>query len=121
MQHPFTCIVAGCTQSGKIVWVKSLLENAQKTISPPPQRIIWCYDQWQPSHFDMMRTMPGIEFNEGIPEYISTGPFLTYKLGGANATPVPPCASPRNHILPPQEKSLFPKFIQTNQRRLTNT
>ena len=64
LQHPFTCIVAGCTQSGKTVWVKSLLENAQKTISPPPQRIIWCYGQWQPSYFDMMRTMPGIEFNQ---------------------------------------------------------
>jgi hypothetical protein len=56
------------TQSGKTVSVKSLLENAQTTISPPPQRIIWCYGQWQPSYFDMMRTMPGIEFNEGIPE-----------------------------------------------------
>ena len=64
MQHPFTCIVAGCTQSGKTVWVKSLLENAQKTISPPPQRLIWCYGQWQPSYFDMLRTMPGIEFNK---------------------------------------------------------
>ena len=40
MKHPFTCIVAGCTQSGKTVWVKSLLENAQTTISPAPQRII---------------------------------------------------------------------------------
>ena len=50
-----------------------------------------------------------------------SGPFLTYKLGGANAPPpVPPCAPPRNHILPPQEKSLFPKIIQTNQRRITN-
>ena len=28
LQHPFTCIVAGCTKSGKTVWVKSLLENA---------------------------------------------------------------------------------------------
>ena len=36
LQHPLTCIVAGCTQSGKTVWVKTLLENAQKTISPPP-------------------------------------------------------------------------------------
>ncbi len=37
------------------------------------------------------------------------GPFLTYKLGGggANAPPVPPCAPPRNHFLPPQEKSLL--------------
>jgi hypothetical protein len=45
MQHPFTCIVAGCTKGGKTVWVKTLSENSQKTISPPPQRIIWCYGQ----------------------------------------------------------------------------
>ena len=76
MQHPCTCIVGGCTQSGKTVWVKSLLENAQKTISPPPQRIIWCYGQWQPSYFNMMRTMPGIEFNEGIPDDIDNGCYL---------------------------------------------
>ena len=47
MQHPFTCIVAGCTQSGKTVWVKTLLENTRTTINPPPERIIWCYGQWQ--------------------------------------------------------------------------
>ena len=76
LQHPFTCIVAGCTQSGKTVWVKSLLENAQKTISPRPQRIIWCYGQWQPSYFDMMRTMPGIEFNQGIPDDIDNADYL---------------------------------------------
>jgi hypothetical protein len=66
----------GCTQSGKTVWMKSLLENAQKTISPPPQRIIWCYGQWQPSYFDMMRTMPGIEFNQGIPDDIDSADYL---------------------------------------------
>ena len=76
LQHPFTCIVAGCTQSGKTVWVKSLLENVQKTISPPPQRIIWCYGQRQTSYFDMMRTMPGIEFNQGIPEDIDNADYL---------------------------------------------
>ena len=76
MQHPFTCIVAGCTQSGKTVWVKSLLQNAQTTISPPPQRIIWCYGQWQPSYFYMLRTIPLIEFNKGIPEDIDKGDYL---------------------------------------------
>jgi hypothetical protein len=76
LQHPFTCIVAGCTQSGKTVWVKSLLEKAQKTISPPPQRIIWCYGQWQPSYFDMLGTMPGIEFNKGIPDDIDNEDYL---------------------------------------------
>ena len=40
MQHPFTIIVDGYTQSGKSVWVKKLLENAKTTISPPPERII---------------------------------------------------------------------------------
>ena len=76
MQHPFTCIVAGCTQSGKTVWVKSLLENAQKTISPPPQRIIWCYGQWQQSYFDMLKTVPEIEFNKGIPDGIDNTDYL---------------------------------------------
>ena len=76
MQLPFTCIVPGCTQCGKTVWVKSLLENAQTTISPPPQRIIWCYGQWQPSYFDMLRTIPEIEFNKGIPEDIDKGDYL---------------------------------------------
>ena len=76
LQHPFTCIVAGCTQSGTTVLVKSLLEKAQKTISPPPQRIIWCYGQWEPSYFDMMRTMPGIEFNQGIPDDIDNAYYL---------------------------------------------
>jgi hypothetical protein len=76
MQHPFTCIVVGCTQSGKTVWVKSLLENAQKTISPAPQRIIWCYGQWQQSYFDMLKTVPKIEFNKGIPDDIDNTDYL---------------------------------------------
>ena len=52
---------------------------------------------------------------------VKAGPFLTYKLGGQmppQSPLVPP--PPRNHILPPQEKSLFPKIIQTIQRGLTN-
>ena len=50
MQHPFTCIVAGCTDSGKTVRVKKLLNKAKTTISPPPKRIIWCYGQWKRMH-----------------------------------------------------------------------
>jgi hypothetical protein len=33
MKHPFTCIVAGCTESGKTSWVKIILENAKTTIN----------------------------------------------------------------------------------------
>jgi hypothetical protein len=45
-------------------------------LSPPPQRIIWCYGQWQPSYFDMLRTMPGLEFNKGIPDDIDNGVIM---------------------------------------------
>ena len=46
--HLFTCVVAGMTGSGKTVWVKSLLQQAQEVIHLPLERIVWCYSQWQP-------------------------------------------------------------------------
>ena len=74
--HPFTCIAADFTQSGKTVWVKTLLENAQQTIRPPPQRIIWCYGQWQHMYLEMIVTIPGIEFYEVIPSEVDSRDFL---------------------------------------------
>ena len=62
LHNPFTCIVAGFTQSGKTVWVNTRLENAQQAIRPPPQSIVWCYGQWQPMHLEMTDTIPGTEF-----------------------------------------------------------
>ena len=52
------------------------LGECSNTISPAPQLIIWCYGQWQPSYFDIMRIMPGIEFNEGIPDDIDNADYL---------------------------------------------
>ena len=65
--HPFTALVAGMTGSGKTVWVQKLLEHANEMISPPPQRIIWCYSQWQPAYEQMQHSVSGIEFVKGIP------------------------------------------------------
>ena len=42
----------------------------------PPQRIIWCYGQWQPMYLEMIKIIPGIELNEGIPSDIDSGEFL---------------------------------------------
>ena len=50
--HPFTCMVAGMTGSGKTVWVQSLLQQAQTVIDQPKERIIWCYSQWQSATID---------------------------------------------------------------------
>jgi hypothetical protein len=40
--------------------------------------------------------------------------------GGGKCPPVSPCAPPTKSYFAPQEKSLFPKIKQTNQRRKTN-
>ena len=66
-EHPFTCMVAGMTGSGKTVWVQSLLTQAYRMSNLPPVRIVWCYSQWQPAYMDMLVTIPNIEFVKGIP------------------------------------------------------
>ena len=66
-EHPFTSIIAGMTASGKTAWVRSLLQQASETIYPPPERIVWCYSQWQPAYTQMLVAMPHIEFVKGIP------------------------------------------------------
>ena len=50
--------VAGMTGSGKTVWVKSLLQQAQEVVHLPPERIVWCYSQWQPAYMELMVTVP---------------------------------------------------------------
>ena len=66
-EHPFTCMVAGMTGSVKTVWVQSLLKQANRMINLPPERIMWCYSQWQPAYMKMLITIPNIEFVTGIP------------------------------------------------------
>ena len=74
--HPFTCMVAGMTDSGKTVWVQSLLQQAQAVIDQPPERIIWCYSQWQPAYTQLLMIIPTIEFVKGIPEYLEIDSYL---------------------------------------------
>jgi hypothetical protein len=56
-KHPATFLVAGMTGTGKTWWVKKLLEHADVMMDPPPQRILWCYGQWQPLYEEMKRTL----------------------------------------------------------------
>ena len=64
-KHPFTCIVAGPTSSGKTQFVKRLLENSSETINPPPEKIYWFYGEWQ-NEFTRFR-LNNIQFMEGLP------------------------------------------------------
>ena len=74
--HPFTCMVAGMTGSGKTVWVQSLLQQAQTVIDQSPERIIWCYSQWRPAYTQLLMMVPTIEFVKGIPESLENDSYL---------------------------------------------
>jgi len=66
--HPFTCLIAGPTQSGKTHLVEKILYFTDVLISPPPQRIVYCYSTWQ-SKFDEMRAnIKKLEFHQGLIE-----------------------------------------------------
>jgi len=64
--HPFTCMIVGPTQCGKTFFVKNVLENYQKLLTPIPNRIFYCYHQWQPLFESFKRDIPLIDFYEGI-------------------------------------------------------
>lgn len=63
LQHPFTCIVAGPTCSGKTYLVKSILEN--NCIEPKPLKTLWLYAEDQPLHRGLEKK---IKFVHGIPD-----------------------------------------------------
>ena len=64
--HPFTMMIAGPTSCGKTVLLKQILEN--RIIKPVPVHIVWYYKIWQPLYTEMMSTVPGISFVEGLPD-----------------------------------------------------
>ena len=62
-KHPFTSTVAGPTGSGKTRFVFQLISESQELITPPPERVIYCYSVHQPIFNDF----PQVIFNEGVP------------------------------------------------------
>ena len=63
-KHPFTCVIAGPTGSGKTVWVKKFIQHIQSVMSPTPEEIIWCYGEWQPVYDELSGV---VRFIEGLP------------------------------------------------------
>lgn len=53
LKHPFGCICAGPTQSGKTYFVKKFVANLHHLVSPVPTYIYWCYSEWQPAYNDL--------------------------------------------------------------------
>lgn len=65
-KHPFTCVVAGPTQSGKTVFVAELLRNIDILVKPTPTQIIWCHGEEQVLHNDLPENVLLSEGLEGL-------------------------------------------------------
>ncbi|KAJ8024649.1 hypothetical protein HOLleu_34609 [Holothuria leucospilota] len=68
-QHPFTCVIAIPTRSGKTVFLNKLLTHARVMIHEPPEAIVWFYGEYQPLYDQMFETLGEIiRFVEGVPQ-----------------------------------------------------
>lgn len=68
-QHPCNIFISGPSGSGKTQFVKQLIEYKENLFQLVPQRIIWCYKEWQPV-YAMLQESQGsfIKFIDGIPD-----------------------------------------------------
>ncbi len=67
-KHPFTCTIAGPTQSGKTWLIKKILSYNSSLFDNSPQNILYCYSTWQKSFESFGDIMPKIQFIKGIPD-----------------------------------------------------
>ena len=74
--HPFSLLIVGKSGVGKTELVKRLLCHIDQVVSPPPQRIIYCYSIWQPAYEEMKNYITNIEFVKGIPEHLEEDDFI---------------------------------------------
>ena len=72
-KHPFS-MVETTSGSAKSVWTKKILLSS--LIQPSPERIIWCYGQWQPLYDNIRKRIPRIEFVNGIPDHLNDQHYI---------------------------------------------
>ena len=67
-KHPFKCIDDGPTGCGKSTFVTRMLRHAAAMIDPPPDKITWCYGEWQSAYATV--DLVDVQFEEGLPSAI---------------------------------------------------
>ena len=67
-KHPFTCMIAGPTQSGKTTLLTKFISSNQDLIYPSPMNIVYCYSRWQNGYNKIKEILPYIVFQEGLPD-----------------------------------------------------
>jgi hypothetical protein len=67
--HPFSCVIAGPSQSGKTIFIRKLLKAPHLYISNTPTKVIWCYgirNEKQMEDIERDSKLP-VEFVDGFP------------------------------------------------------
>ena len=60
-KHPFTCMIAGPTKSGKTSFTFQLIDEAQEQITPPPERIMY-WESTNPSSITIHKLLSTRDF-----------------------------------------------------------
>src|SRR4029434_8748876 len=75
LQHPFSCIISGPSNSGKTYFVKMLIVNADNVFSNKIENIVYIYACWQPLYDELLK-IRDIKFIEGIPKALDDDVLL---------------------------------------------
>jgi hypothetical protein len=67
LKHPFSALVTGPSQSGKTQWVCRLLACIDKMLTLKPERIYYCYSEWQPT-YSKIAALGNVQLIEGLPD-----------------------------------------------------
>lgn len=62
LKHPFSSIVAGPSMAGKTHWVFNVLANRKVMIEPFPEKVYFCYKEYQKSY----DTLVDVELHQGL-------------------------------------------------------
>ena len=81
-KHPSNIFISGPSGSGKTEFVKKMIEFKEDLFDILPQRIVWCYKEWQKS-YNILQEREGsnIKFIQGFPDdedEIVTDPSATH-------------------------------------------
>ena len=73
LQHPFSCIIAGASQSGKTVLVSKLLRSLDLVVSPRIKEIIISYSEDQPIYHELAAGDSRVKLVKGSDFEITSG------------------------------------------------
>ncbi len=65
--HPFACLIAGPSRSGKSTLVMKILQQHEYLIDKKINKILYCYSTYLESFSTLQSIEPRVEFHEGLP------------------------------------------------------